>query len=158
MSIGIYSFLRIYFLSFGLSAFAQFRTRSTPSSVSAGTIYHARPVWYRVQTGVACPASWRVCLALRGLPWLPALVLARPALLPVMCSPSGCAGAGVSTGGVYRKRRGWGGSIFSVEKIQKRRFSVSLSPTPTPPSQIRTHPIVQVSKNSKKYKKAPLWA
>lgn len=33
MSIGIYSFLRIYFLGFGLSAFAQFRTRSTPSSV-----------------------------------------------------------------------------------------------------------------------------
>nr|DAY97065.1 MAG TPA: hypothetical protein [Caudoviricetes sp.] len=40
----------------------------------------------------------------------PALVLARPALLPVVCSPFGCAGAGVSTGGVYRERRGWGRS------------------------------------------------
>lgn len=32
MSIGIYAFLRIYFFGFGLSAFAQFRTHSTPSS------------------------------------------------------------------------------------------------------------------------------
>lgn len=32
MSIGIYAFLRIYFLSFGSSAFAQFRTCPTPFS------------------------------------------------------------------------------------------------------------------------------
>ena len=52
-------------------------------------------LWYRVRTGAACPASGRVCLALRGLPWyLPALVLARPALLPVVLSRSGCAGVG----------------------------------------------------------------
>nr|DAX23042.1 MAG TPA: hypothetical protein [Caudoviricetes sp.] len=31
-------------------------------------------------------------------------------------------GVSVSTGGVYRKHRGWGGSIVSVEKNQKRRF------------------------------------
>nr|DAT54805.1 MAG TPA: hypothetical protein [Caudoviricetes sp.] len=34
MSIGIYAFLRIYFLGFGVSVFAQFRTRSTPSSTN----------------------------------------------------------------------------------------------------------------------------
>ena len=67
MSIGIYAFLRIYFLSFGLSAFAQFRTHCPPSSAAAGTICSAWPVWYRVQTGAACPASGRVCLALHGL-------------------------------------------------------------------------------------------
>lgn len=48
----------------------------------------ARPVWYRVQTGAACPASGRVCRSLHGL----CLHLARRALLPVMCRPSGCAG------------------------------------------------------------------
>nr|DAR07569.1 MAG TPA: hypothetical protein [Caudoviricetes sp.] len=68
----------------------------------------------------------------------------------------GALGAGVSTGGAYRKRRGWGGSIVSVEKIQKRRFSGFLSSIPTPPSQIKTYLIVQVSKNSEKYKKTPL--
>lgn len=69
MSIGIYAFLRIYFLSFGLSAFAQFRTHCPPSSAADGTICPAWPVWYRVQTGAACPASGRVCRALCGTPW-----------------------------------------------------------------------------------------
>ena len=32
-------------------------------------IVPARPVWYRVQTGAACPASGRVCRALCGPPW-----------------------------------------------------------------------------------------
>lgn len=40
----------------------------------------------------------------------PALALTRPALLSALCSRSGCAGAGVSTGGVYGERRGWGRS------------------------------------------------
>ena len=35
---------------------------------AAGTICPAWPVWYRVQTGAACPAFGRVCRALRGLP------------------------------------------------------------------------------------------
>nr|DAE75257.1 MAG TPA: hypothetical protein [Caudoviricetes sp.] len=35
--------------------------------------------------------------------------LARFALLPALRSLSGCAGAGVSTSGVYRASRGWGG-------------------------------------------------
>ena len=38
-----------------------------PPAPAAVTIHPARPVWYRVQTGAACPASGRVCLALRGL-------------------------------------------------------------------------------------------
>nr|DAR83580.1 MAG TPA: hypothetical protein [Caudoviricetes sp.] len=55
--------------------------------------YRRRPVWYRVRTGAACPAFGRVCRALRGLPWyLPALVLAWSALLPVMCNLSGRVG------------------------------------------------------------------
>ena len=56
MSIGIYAFLRIYFLSFGLSAFAQFRTHCPPSSAAAV------PIAQRVQRPGACRA-------LRGLPW-----------------------------------------------------------------------------------------
>lgn len=43
---------------------------------AAGTIYPARSIWYRVQTGAACPASGRVC---RCVAWF-ALHLARPAL------------------------------------------------------------------------------
>jgi hypothetical protein len=40
---------------------------------------------------------------------------------------------------------------------EKGVFGVLLAIThPTSPSQIRTHLIVQVSKNSEKYKKAPL--
>lgn len=35
---------------------------------AAVPICPAWPVWYRVQTGAACSASGRVCLALHGLP------------------------------------------------------------------------------------------
>ena len=39
------------------------------SSAAAAPIVPAWPVWYRVQTGAACPASGRVCVgAWRGLP------------------------------------------------------------------------------------------
>lgn len=59
---------------------------------AAVPICPARPVWYRVQTGAACPASGRV------VAWS-ALVLARPALLPVLRSRSGCAvGWGIPAG------------------------------------------------------------
>ena len=122
------------------------------SSAAAGTICPARPVWYQVQPvqRVQCPGG--------GLPWyLPALVYpAWPALLFVLCRPSRCAGGlgsppagytGSAVGGVGHARD----KIFQ----RKRRFSASLSLTPTPPSQNETHPIVQVSKNSKKYKKTP---
>lgn len=144
MSIGIYAFLRIYFLGFGLSAFAQFRTHCPPSSAAAVPIAPARPVWYRVQTGAACPASGRVC---RCVAWF-ALHLARSALLPVMCRTSGCAGGwGLHRRGI-QGAPGVGWSIVSVEKIQKRRFSRFVLLTPTPSSQNDTHPIVQVSKNS----------
>lgn len=55
------------------SKFAQFRTLCQPSSVLHSPYHPARPVWYRVQTGAACPAFGRVsCLA-----WS-ALVLAPP--------------------------------------------------------------------------------
>nr|DAF31002.1 MAG TPA: hypothetical protein [Caudoviricetes sp.] len=47
MSIGIYVFLRIYFLSFGLSAFAQFRTHCPPST---GGVYREHRGW-----GGSCP-------------------------------------------------------------------------------------------------------
>lgn len=85
----------------------------------------ARPVWYRVQAGAACPASGRVCLALRGLPWyLPALVLARPALLPVMRSLFGCAGWGREPPAGYTGSA-VGGAGHARDKIfqRKRRFS-----------------------------------
>lgn len=55
MSIGIYSFLRIYFLSFGLSAFAQFRTHCAGSPVpAAGTICPARRGLFCIWRGLSC--------------------------------------------------------------------------------------------------------
>nr|DAT54804.1 MAG TPA: hypothetical protein [Caudoviricetes sp.] len=45
-----------------------------------------------------------------------------------MCSRSGCAGAVVSTSGVYRASRGVGRSTPRVEKIQKRRFHCQYPP------------------------------
>lgn len=89
---------------------------------AAGTICPARPVWYRVQTGAA---SGRVPVfrALHGL----RLHLARPALLPVMCSRSGCAGAGVSTGGVYSRHPAPPGQSFNHRKNKK-----GLKNTPPP--------------------------
>ena len=88
-----------------------------------------------------------------GMPWhLSALVLARPALLPVVRSPSGCAGGwGLHLWGIWGES-GVGWSIPRVEKIQKRRFS--FLPTPsflrkTPP------PPLSISKISRKNKKTP---
>ena len=82
----------------------------------------ARPVWYRVQTGAACPASGRVCRCVVCC-GRSALHLARPVLLPVLCSPSGCAGGwGLHLWGIWREP-GVGWSTARIEKIQKRRFS-----------------------------------
>lgn len=97
MSIGIYAFLRIYFLSFGLSAFAQFRTHSMPSSVQ--TPVRSSP---RVLSGIECRPVQRVqrpgvCLALRGLP---CIWHGLPCCLSCAVVP-GALGAGVSTGGAY---------------------------------------------------------
>lgn len=80
MSMGIYVFLRIYFLGFGVSVFAQFRThcadspapppsRSSPRGLSG---IECRPV-QRVQRPGVCAGAWST-------------------LLPVVCSPSGRAG------------------------------------------------------------------
>ena len=92
-----------------------------------------------------------------GLPWyLPALVLARSVLLPVLCSRSGCAG-------------GWGlhprgiqgapgvGQVMPAIKFFKEKgvFWIPLANT-TPSSQNETSVIVQYSKFSEKYKKTPL--
>lgn len=119
MSIGIYAFLRIYFLSFGLSAFAQFRTCCQPSSAmplvrSARrglSGIECRPV-QRVQRPGVCVGAWR------GLP----CIWARIALLPVVCSRSGCAGVqGGHRRGIWDEPVvGW--STPRVEKIKKRRF------------------------------------
>lgn len=61
MSIGIYAFLRIYFLGFGVSVFAQFRTRCES-----------------VQRCAVCPiyAAWAVCIAALCI-WLQSAQLHR---------------------------------------------------------------------------------
>nr|DAL59018.1 MAG TPA_asm: hypothetical protein [Caudoviricetes sp.] len=90
-----FTFLSVWACSIGHVAQAVQRPAPCP-------IVPARAVWYRVQTGAACPAFGRVC---RCVAW--------SALPPVMCSRSGCAGAGVSTSGVYGASWGWGGRHLS---------------------------------------------
>lgn len=57
MSIGIYAFLRIYFLSFGLSAFAQFRTHcaSSPAFGRRSALALVRSVfWHGLPCCLSC--------------------------------------------------------------------------------------------------------
>ena len=133
-------------------------TRRTPSSHAAALIsrcglsgIECRPV-QRVQCPGVCAGSQPV---VGGLPciWYALCcslcfvvrpgALACPAVLGLGAAP---------TSGVYGESRGVGWSVSRISKPIKRR---SLS-TPTPSSQNETPVIVQVSKNSEKYKKAPL--
>ena len=108
---------------------------------AAGTIYPARPVWYRVQTGAARPASGRVCRC-ASCCGRSALYLARPVLPPVMCRPSGCAGwcrgtpAGYTASAQPRPV-----SPVTTEKIKK--------------AQKTTTPLSSSPKISRKNKKTP---
>lgn len=83
-----------------------------------------------VSSADRCSVSCMVCLA----------HLARPALLPVLCSPSGCAG------GLGLHRRGIGGapgvgwSTPRVEKIQKKAFSKIVSQATHPLFPVQNHP------------------
>lgn len=129
MSIGIYAFLRIYFLSFGLSAFAQFRTHCPPSSAAAV------PIAQRAQRPGVCVCAWRglpCCLYCAG----------RPGAL-------GC--WGLRRRGI-QGALGVGWSTPRVEKIQKRRFPYLPTPSflhKTPP------PPLSISKIPRKNKKTP---
>lgn len=103
----------------------------------------------RGRSGIVCRPVRRVsapCLA-----WS-ALVLALPALLPVMCSLPGCAGAGRGHRWGIQGEPGVWWSTPRVEKIQKRRFSFLPTPSflhksPTPP--------LSISKIFRKNKKTP---
>lgn len=103
----------------------------------------------RGRSGIVCRPVRRVsapCLA-----WS-ALVLALPALLPVMCSLSGCAGAGRGHRWGIQGEPGVGWSTPRVEKIQKRRFPYLPTPSflhKTPP------PPLSISKIPRKNKKTP---
>ena len=100
MSIGIYAFLRIYFLGFCVSVFAQFRTHCADSPVPPPS----RSARHALRCGLGCAV--------------------RP----------GALGAGVSTGGVYRERRGWGRSCPLIPKQIKKAFSLPTHPTFTNPN------------------------
>lgn len=97
-------------------------------------------VWACVVPCMVCPGT------------CPVLVLARPALLPVTCNPSGCAGAWISTSGVYGASRGWGWSVARIPKPIKRRFSC----LPTPSFLHKSpYPLLPISKIPRKNKKTP---
>ena len=104
-------------------------------SISVSSVRVCVPV-----RGVACLASGTAChAACRAQPVLVRWGLGSP--------PAG-----------YMGRAGGGAVDTSRRKNSKKAFSTLLLPKPTPPSQNETHPIVQVSKNFKKYKKTPFGA
>ena len=96
MSIDIYAFLRIYFLSFGLSAFAQSRTHCPPSSAAAV------PIAQRVQRQGVCALPCVVCLAACDVQ-----------AVRVRWSRQGC------TGGVYSRRPAPPGQSLNHRKNKK---------------------------------------
>lgn len=131
-----------------MSKFAQFRTHCPPSS--ACRRYDLPGTVYLVSSADRCSVSIvRACVSC--LAWSVLVYLARPALLPVMCSRSGCAGGwGLHLWGIWGEPWvGW--STPRVEKIQKRRS------LPTHPlfSAQNTQPPLPISKISRKNKKTP---
>ena len=117
---------------------------SRQTSPAAGTIYQAWAVWHRVQTGAACPAPGRVCRCVVR----PALAFARPGsgtACPAACDLQSVRvrwGAGVSTGGVYSRRPAQPGQSFNHRKNKKG-------------SKKSPHPLLSISKISRKNKKTP---
>lgn len=103
------------------------------SSPAAVPIYPARPVWYRVQTGAACPASGLVCRVRSAAGGLPCIWHGLPCYLCCAVRP-GALGAEVSTRGVYRERRGWGRSCPLIPKQIKKAFPLHTHPTFTNPN------------------------
>lgn len=91
------------------------------SSAAAVSIVPAQ----RVQRPSVCVSAWR------GLP----CIWARPALLPVVCSPSGCAGAGRSTPAGYTAAAlSRPVSLSTTEKLKKAQK------TPNPYHQLQKFP------------------
>ena len=105
---------------------------------AAVTICPAWPVWYRVQTGAACPAFGRRY----------ALVLVCPGsgtACPAACDVQTVRvrwGAGVSTGGVYSRRPAPPGQPFNHRKNKKG-------------SKKSPRPLLSISKIFRKNKKTP---
>nr|DAK97442.1 MAG TPA: hypothetical protein [Caudoviricetes sp.] len=111
MSIDIYAFLRIYFLSFGLSTFAQFRTHFPPSS--ACRRHDLSRAGCLVSSADRCSASSvRACVP----------CLAWSVLPPVVCRRSGCAG-GLGSPPAGYIGSAWGGVVdTSRRKNSKKTF------------------------------------
>ena len=105
----------------------------------------------------AVPIAQRVQRPGVGLPWyLFALVLARSAVLPVLCSPSGCAGGwGLHRRGIWDEPGvGWVDSLR--RKNSKKAFLLKWWRFTTP-SFLRKSPppLLPISKISRKNKKTP---
>ena len=104
-------------------------------------------------SGIECRPVQRVQRLGGGMPWyLSALVLARPALLPVMCRPSGCAGAlGSPPAGYIAATQPR--PVSSAKNLQNKK-GVSPSYRPLFSAQ-NTPPPLSISKISRKNKKTP---
>ena len=130
-----------------VSKFAQFRTHCAGTSAPPPS-RSAR----RGMSGIECRRVQRVQRS--GVCVVPCVACAAACAVQ---SVRVCWGLGLHLWGIWGEP-GVGWSTPRVEKIQKRRFSVFVLPIPTPPSQNKSYLIVQVSKNSEKYKKTPFGA
>ena len=138
-----------------MSVSAQFRTRCTPSSPAAVPISTGAPCL--VSSADRCSmSSVRACRGMVCLGTCPALVLARPVMLPVLCSPSGCAGGW----GLHRRGIQGAPGVGQVmpansEAQEKGVFRGSYHHThPLFPAK-NTPPPLSISKISPKNKKDP---
>lgn len=131
MSIVIYAFLRIIF-----SVLACPLGRALSDILPA--LQHPPPSrsTRRGLSGIECRPVQRV-----QRPGVCALHLARPVLLSVVCSPPGCAGGWVSTGGAYSRRPAPPGQSLNHRK-NKKGSKITL-------------PSLPISKISRKNKKTP---
>ena len=105
-------------------------------------------------SGIECRPVQRVQRLGGGMPWyLSALVLARPALLPVMCRPSGCAGAlGSPPAGYIAATQPR--PVSSAKNLQNKKGVFTSCPPPLFCTK-HPHPLLSISKISRKNKKPP---
>ena len=115
MSIGIYVFLRIYFLGFGVSDFAQFRTLAqSPAVRSLPDLYSVRGLLWAVclASGTACAAA---CAAQS--------VRVRCGLGSPPEGHTGSAGGGVghARDKIFQRKRRFSGFLSSIPPILTKR-------------------------------------
>lgn len=115
---------------------------------AASTICKTWPVWYRVQTGAACPASWRVCLCAvccgHGLPCIwhglrcCLFCAVPPGVLGLWSPPEGYArsaggGVGHARDKIFQRKRRFRRSSYQHPPLLHKTTPIRLCKSPKIP-------------------------